>query len=166
MKQKINKKLFEKSFIYEGKIQMPKGFDIKTENIVKHIKEINFNKNYNNWFCKETAIAETFILDYLRSEHKLPIETSDSNENIIFKENEISKIKLEQSNCDLVCLYGVDIYINSCSLFIYSNTTKDKYEFKLEKDFFIIFPSHLKYNIENKNNVENNYMQKFFYIKL
>jgi len=72
----------------------------------------------------------------------------------------------KQSNCDLVCLYGVDIYINSCSLFIYSNTTKDKYEFKLEKDFFIIFPSHLKYNIKNSNNVGNNYMQKFFYIKL
>ena len=38
--------------------------------------------------------------------------------------------------------------------------------FKLEKDFFIIFPSHLKYNIKNSNNVGNNYMQKFFYIKL
>ena len=36
----------------------------------------------------------------------------------------------------------------------------------ITQDFFIIFPSHLKYNIKNSNNVRNNYMQKFFYIKL
>ena len=165
MKLKINKIIFENETLYQGTIKMPKNWDIKTNDIVEHIKQINFNENYNNWFCKEASGAEIFILDYLRTEHKLQVETSKPSEGFIFKQNEISEIESEHNYCDWVCLYGVDIDINSCSVLINSNTTEDKFKFKINQNDFIIFPSSLKYNIENINNLKNNFLQKYFFTK-
>jgi hypothetical protein len=158
---KINKIILSENIIYKGIIKMPDGWEVKKDDIVKHITASNYYTDYKNPFCKEVDRVETYILDYLRAEQKLQLKTGFKNSSVFYEKNERSKPEISHNYCDYVCLYGVETDLNTCKLVI--NFDNNIYSHKLETNNFIIMPSKYMYYIENTNNSYLNFIQKFFF---
>lgn len=161
--KKINKILLSENILYEGIIKMPEGWHIKKDTIIKHITINNYYSDYKNSFCKELDRVETYILDYLRAEQKLRLETGKPNVGFYYEKNERSEPVFKNNYCDYVCLYGVETDYNSCEIVIHYDN--NYYRFKLQTNSFIVIPSEYMYYIENKNNSYLNYINKFFFTK-
>ena len=158
---KINKIILSENLVYEGTVDMPKGWHVKKEEVVKHITVNSLYTNYTNTFCRELARVETYILDYLRAEQKIKLETSIQNKGLFFERNERSKPFIEHNICDYVCLYGVQTDSDTCKVVI--NFDNNTYTKDLETDTFIIIPSRYMYYVENENNSLLNFINKFFF---
>lgn len=156
---KINKKILSEVIMYEGVVQMPEGFEIQKDEIVKHITAHQYYEDYKIPFCKEVSRIETYILDYLRAEYKLPFETGKKAIGYFYQSNERSKPQFDDNYSDYTCIYTVETDPNTCSIIL----DKENFNFKLETGNFIVFPSSLMYYIENVNNSYLNYIQKYYF---
>ena len=161
--KKITQIILPKNSIYKGIIEMPDGWRIKKDIIVKHITLNNYYTDYKNPFCKELDRVETYILDYLRAEQKVKLETGISNHGFFFEKNERSKPFVEHNICDYICLYGVETDPNTCKVVIHLND--NVYDLLLETNTFLIIPAESMYYIENANNSYLNFINKFFFVK-
>ena len=156
----INKIILSENIIYKGIIKMPDGWEVKKDDIVKHITASNYYTDYKNPFCKEVDRVETYILDYLRAEQKLKLETGKNNIGSFYEKNERSKPQMEHNYADYICLYGVETDPNTCNVVMHFDDITHVH--KLETNNFIVFPTKYMYYIENKNNSYLNYINKFF----
>jgi hypothetical protein len=164
---KIKKNLLSEISIYHGKVDMPEGFEIEKDELVKNIFLSQYYEDIEYPFSKNWDKLKTYICDFIKVEHNLnfvPIKTYGS----FFEKNEISKPRLEidlmnlKNSVDFVFLYGVEIDNNTCEICVYYDDNKNKGKnkiFKLNNNSFIIFPSSLIYTIQNKNNTFLNFIQ-------
>lgn len=158
---KINKIILSENVLYNGKVKMPEGWFIQKDIIVKHITASNYYVDYKQLFCKEVSIVETYILDYLRAEQKLKLETGKNNIGSFYEKNERSKPQMEHNYADYICLYGVEIDPNTCNVVMHFDDITHVH--KLETNNFIVFPTKYMYYIENINNSYLNFVQKFYF---
>lgn len=158
---KINKIILSENVLYNGEVKMPEGWFIKKDTIVKHITASNYYVDYKQPFCKEVSIVETYILDYLRAEQKLKLETGKNNIGSFYEKNERSKPQIEHNYADYICLYGVETDPNTCNVVMHFDDITHVH--KLETNNFIVFPTKYMYYIENINNSYLNFVQKFYF---
>jgi len=169
----INKKVLPEIGIYSGNIKMPEGYEIKKEELVKNITVSNYYEDINYPFSKEWDKLKNFVTDYSKIDHGLylvPKKTFGK----YYERNEISKPLSEVDPIDLknspdyVLLYGVEIDPSTCEIVIYYDDNRRKgrsYNFNLETNNFVMFPSTQKYYIKNNKNSFLNYIQTitFYY---
>jgi hypothetical protein len=81
---------------------------------------------------------------------------------------EINLMDLKNSN-DFVLLYGVEIDPNTCKIIINYDDNKRKgkrFEYNLNNDDFIMFPTSQLYYVENNKNSYLNFIQTIIFDKL
>jgi hypothetical protein len=167
----INKKVLSEIAIYNGKVKMPKGFEIEKDELVKNITLSNYYENINYPFSIAWDKLKTYITDFILIEHKLNLVSKLSYGNF-YEKNEISNPKIDINPMDLnnspdfVLLYGVEIDPGTCKIIINYDDNKIKgkfFEFNLENDDFIIFPSSQFYYIKNNKNSYLNFVQTILF---
>lgn len=169
----INKKILSEIAIYHGKIKMPKNFEIEKDELVKNILLSKYYENVNYPFSIAWDKLKTFIIDFMITEYNISL-IPQINYGNFYEKGETSKPKLElnlmdlKNSHDLVLLYGVEIDPNTCKVIINydDNKRKGKYfEFNLNNDDFIIFPTSQLYYIENNKNSYLNFIQTIIFDK-
>jgi hypothetical protein len=163
----INKKTLSEISIYSGKIKMPEGFEIKKETLVKDISISNYYEDVKHPFSIEWDKLKNFITDFTLVEHKLSLIPKNTSGKY-YERNEVSKpivsvnpVDLKNSP-DFILLYGVEIDPETCEVVIYYDDNRRKgrsYNFNLETNSFIMFPSSQLYYIKNNKNSFLNYIQ-------
>jgi hypothetical protein len=110
----------------------------------------------------------------MRVEHKINIQSKDYYGSF-YERNQISEPQFHlnfsslKDSPDFVCLYGVEIDSDSCSIIINydDNRRKNlKHEIKLKTNEFIILPSSTPYYIKNQNNSYLNFIQSILYTRV
>lgn len=163
----INKKVLSEISLYSGKINMPKGFEIEEDELVKNIMLSSYYENLNYPFSKTWDKLKTYITDFIRIEHNLNLVSKKTFGNF-YEKNEISCPKFEvdpinlKNSPDFVFLYGVEIDPKTCEIIIYYDDNRRKgntWKIFLEKNMFIMFPSSLLYYVKNDKNSYLNFIQ-------
>ena len=167
MKKYINKKTLSEQALYFGEVKMPKGFEIERDQLVKEILTSDYYQNVNYHISKPWDKLVTYVREFLTYDQKFSIIDIGSYGSF-FERNENSNMRLETDPMDLmhapdfVLLYGVEIDPNTCSVDIHydNNRVKGLVEtVRLENNWFIMFPAHLKYTIFNEGNSYLNFIQ-------
>jgi hypothetical protein len=167
----ITKKVLSEIAIYNGKVKMPKGFEIEKDILVKDITLSNYYENINYPFSITWDKLKTYVTEFIYIEHKLLLNSKSSYGNF-YEKNEVSNSKLNidlmnlLNSPDFVLLYGVEIDPGTCKIIISYDDNKIKgkfFEFNLENDDFIIFPSSLTYYIKNNKNSYLNFIQTILF---
>jgi len=170
----INKKVLSEIAIYHGKIKMPKGFEIEKDELVKNILLSKYYENVNYPFSIAWDKLKTFIIDFMTTEYDMSL-TPHVNYGNFYEKGETSKPKLEinlmdlKNSHDFVLLYGVEIDPDTCKIIINYDDNKRKgkrFEYNLNNDYFIMFPTSLLYYVENNKNSYLNFIQTIIFDKL
>jgi len=163
----IKKKILSEISIYFGQVKMPKGFEIEENELVKNITLSNYYENLDYPFSITWDKLKTYITDFMKVEHNFNLVPKKSFGNF-YEKNETSYPKLEidpvdlKNSPDFVFLYGVELDTKSCEIVIYYDDNRIKgrtWNFTLEKNMFIMFPSSLLYYVKNKKNSYLNFIQ-------
>lgn len=163
----IEKKVLSEIALYYGTIKMPEGFEIEKDELVKNITLSSYYENINYPFSKTWDKLKTYITDFMKVEHGINLICKKTFGNF-YEKNEISKPKIEinpvdlKNSSDFVLLYGVEIDSKTCEIVIYYDDNRRKgksWNFPLEKDRFVMFPSSQFYYINNSKNSYLNFIQ-------
>jgi|13_taG_2_1085334.scaffolds.fasta_scaffold16348_3 hypothetical protein len=171
----IEKKIITAVPLFTGNVDMPKGWHLEKDEMVKNITIKNYYEDVKDKFYKTIDRLETFIREYMHVDHRRHITRGDGHYPYgrYYEKNEISKPMLEvnpfnlKASPDWVCLYGVEIDPGSCKIIITYNDNRKKgkkWIVDLETNKFVMFPATLEYYIENKNNSYLNYIQTLTYV--
>jgi hypothetical protein len=170
----INKKVLSEIAIYQGKVKMPKGFEIEKDELVKNILLSKYYENLNYSFSISWDKLKTFIIDFMTTEYDMSL-VPHVNYGNFYERGETSKPKLEinlmdlKNSHDFVLLYGVEIDPNTCKIIINYDDNKRKgkrFEYNLNNDDFIMFPTSQLYYVENNKNSYLNFIQTIIFDKL
>ena len=166
----MNKKVLSEIAIYHGDVNLPKGWGINQDIIIKDITEqYLFKEDFK--FSKEWDRLNQYIIDYFQvnfNEQIYNLNTWGS----IYLPNQGSQPLKEVNYNNLkdspyfTMLYAVKTAENSCDIKIYYDNNKLKgqvYDTTLETNSFIMFPSTLMYYILPNNKNEKNYIQTITY---
>jgi len=167
----IKKTILSEKSIYYGEVKMPKGFEIEKDELVKNITLSNYYENVEYPFSIAFDKVKTFVSDFMRLEHKCNLITTKIFGNF-YERNEVSDPKLQidiknlNESADFVLLYGVEIEPKTCEVVIYYDDNRRKgkvFNFILEKDNFIMFPSSQLYYVKNNKNSYLNFIQTILF---
>ena len=163
----IKKKILSEIAVYTGEVKMPKDFEIDNIELVKNIFISNYCKDMNHPFSREWDKLKTFITDFIRLKyHKSLVPNTTFGK--YYERNERSRPLLHLNPVDLmhspdyILLYGIDIDPKTCEIIIHFDDNRRKgkvYNFNLETNKFIMFPSSQLYYINNSKNSFSNYVQ-------
>lgn len=166
----MNKLILSEIAIYQGEVNLPKGFELNQDIFIKDINEQYLFKTEFP-FSKEWDRLNKYIIEYFNvNKHGLLYNINTWG--TIYLPNqgsqplkEVDPRNLQESPC-YTMLYGVKTAENSCDIKLYYDDNKfkgKKFNFCLETNNFIIFPSTLLYYVLPNNKNEKNYIQTITY---
>lgn len=167
----MDKKILSEIALYYGNLNMPKGFEIKRDVLVKNISLFQLYIDVDPIPSVEHDKISTYIREYMNLKYKIRLCDFENWGNY-FTHNEKTKPLLHikpqdlKNSADFVCLYGVEIDGDTCQVCINYDDNKRKgltWNINLTTNKFVIFPSSLMYYITNKNNNCLNYIETITY---
>ena len=159
----MQKRILSEIDLYCGSIDMPKGFEIDSDQLIKDTLN---NKIYNKKFpfSKNLDKLHTYLREHINLEYKfILIDKTTIADYYKPGEDSLSILQLDpvdlRNSADYVMLYGIDIAKDSCTVVIDYDDNRRKgrsWEIKLNKNNFIMFPSTQRYYIKpNKSDKLN-----------
>jgi len=165
--KKINKQTLSEISVYQGIVEMPKGFEIEKDELIKNITLSSYYENIKYPFSITWDKLKTYVCDFMRVEYNINLVSMESH-GTFYEKNEISKPKLEvdlinlRNSPDFVFLYGVEIDPKTCQIELFYDDNRRKGKSSvifLENNKFIMFPATQLYYIKNIKNSYLNYIQ-------
>ena len=172
----MNKKILSETCLFEGEVEMPKHYEIDRYQIKSqilhsqlHQKTISSNPYHYAFVDYEVPTSKTLNLlrDYMGEnlflDTKIRISPRLSFGNVLepkqqsFLRNSIDPVNIKESP-DYIMIYGIDVDKNSSVIV----ETKDKRgveqlsPFKIQNNHFLLFPSYLKFFINENNSHQTN----------
>ena len=164
----MQKKVLSEIDLYYGKIDTPKGFEIKSNTIKNSIldsfiKEKRISKNIKDYayvdYQLEYSQAHQWLQDYVRDHFKVEYGRTlipklswgniyEYNQKS-FSRNTVDPVDLRNA-ADYTFIYGVDVAKDSCELVIEYNDNRSAgrtWHLTMKNNFFALFPSTQKYFI-------------------
>tara|TARA_R110000787_G_scaffold148515_1_gene262434 strand:- start:170 stop:685 length:516 start_codon:yes stop_codon:yes gene_type:complete len=163
----INKKILSEIALYNGKVKMPKGFEIEKDILVKDILTSQFYENIDFPFSRTYDKLKTYFVDFMQVEHNIMLIEKEGYGNY-YEKNEVSKSQYKvdpvdlKHSADFVLLYGVEIDSDSCTININYDDNRRKnrtWLITLKTDSFVMFPADCRFYIENSKNTHLNFIQ-------
>ena len=158
VKDKFKKTILSEIALYEGEVQMPKGFEVKKEPLIKDCAKSRLLKEKFP-LSRERDKITTWITDHSRSKFNLVIQDHSLygamyKHGCSFPQRNID-VNETRTSPDFTCIYGIDV--KDCWIKIYYDVNRRKgrsLDIKLETNHFIMFPSNLMYVVNNQQKEE------------
>jgi|TARA_A100001391_G_scaffold94243_1_gene62516 hypothetical protein len=160
-------KFFELS-MYEGKVQMPKGFEINSDVLISKLFQENLLDNKFR-SSKEFDKVNSYIIEYMYVQHEIPLRFVDTWGNY-YKSKTVTKPlrqfspSFPEETGNLVALYGIDV--SNCFIRLQYADSKDikcSKVIELKKNNFVIFPASFVYQISSFQEKNFNFIQTIIY---
>tara|TARA_A100000172_G_scaffold18469_1_gene10170 strand:- start:1426 stop:1938 length:513 start_codon:yes stop_codon:yes gene_type:complete len=164
----IRKNTLSQINLFNGKISMPKGFEIdrdilQKDIITQKVQDCTFP------FSRDWDKLNTYLREHIAVEHDLTL-VNKLTTGYMFKPNQTSYPEKDINEVDLrnspdyTMLYGVNV--ENCSVRIYYHDNRRKgrsWDIELLENKFIMFPSNLRYFITNNQEDKLNLILKITY---
>ena len=164
----MQKKVLKEQALYYGDVNMPKHWEIDSNDLAHHILQSSLTNNEFK-FSKTWDKLNTYIKDFICLEQKINLVNKLTWGNI-YKPNEttlpllnIDSVDLKNSP-DFIMLYGVKV--KDCFVKIYFDNNRRKgrsWDIELKDNMFIMFPSTNMYYITNNQKDSLNFVQTITY---
>ena len=164
----IKKTNFFELSMYEGKIKMPKGFEINSDVLISKLFQENLLDNKFR-SSKEFDKLNSYIIEYMYIQYQLPFRFLKTWGDY-YKSKTITR-PLRQFNPsfpeetgNLVALYGIDVA--NCFIRLQYTVNKDlkcSEIVELKKNNFVIFPANFVYQISSFQEKNFNFIQTIIY---
>jgi len=180
----MNKKILSETCLFEGEVKMPKHYEIDRYRIKSeildsklHHKTISDNPYHYAYSDYEVPTSKTlnllreYISENIYMDHNMRISPRLSFGNVFdpkqqsFFRNSIDPVNIKESP-DYVMIYGVDVDKDSSVVI----ETKDKRGieklslFNIKNNHFLLFPSYLKFFINENTSFQTNVFLTTTYI--
>ena len=164
----MHKKVLTEQSIYFGKVSMPKGFEIDSNELSHHILHSTFD-NQEIKFSKTWDKLTTYVKDYVLLKHNFTLINKKTWGNIYRPQQttppllNIDPVDLRNSP-DFTLLYGVKV--DECIVRIHYDDNRRKgrsWDMPLKNNMFIMFPSTNMYHISNTQKDSLNFIQTITY---
>ena len=164
----MQKKVLNEQALYYGDVNMPKHWEIDSNDLAHHILHSNLKSNELQ-FSRTWDVLNTYMKDFIGLEHGISLVNKLTWGNI-YKPNEttipllnIDPVDLRNSP-DFTMLYGVKV--KDCFVRIYFDDNRRKgrsWNIELKNNMFIMFPSTNMYYITNNQKDSLNFVQTITY---
>jgi len=165
----IEKIILSEQALITGEVDMPKGFEINSEQLIIDMynslytkKDFPFSKNWDK--------LNTYVRDYVKLKYKIPLVNKDTYGHV-FKPEYRSELFLEadlnnlKHSPDFTLFYGTKVENCFFRIDFDDNRIKNRHwDIELKNNHFIIFPSTNTYTIFNKQKDNLNFIQKINFI--
>lgn len=164
----MQKKVLSEKALYQGKVLMPKGFEINPFILSKSIFESTYmGKDFiftSNW-----DRLNKYLIEHIRLKYKLNLVNKKTWGNM-YLPGETTKPILNidpvdlRNSPDFTLLYGINA--TDCSVRIYYDDNRRKgrsWDVELKHNMFVMFPSTSLYYIENNQKNLLNFIQTITY---
>lgn len=164
----MKKKVLSEQSLYYGYVNMPKGFEIDREELVKDISSLS-DSTKKHKFSRNWDKLNTYIKDHIDINFKISLTNKNSWGNV-FQPNKLSEPFQEvdpidlKNSADFTMLYGVKV--DKCWVRIYFDDNRRKgrsWDVELKNNMFIMFPATNTYIILNANKKNLNFIQTTTY---
>jgi hypothetical protein len=182
----MKKQILSETLLFSGEVKMPKHYDIDRYQIKSEILNSKLNKktvsanpyhyafsDYEVPTSKTLNLLRDYISENIKFEHKLILEPRLSFGNVFepkqqsFFRNMIDPVNVKEAP-DYIMIYGIDVD-KDASVVI---ETKDKRGieqlsvFNIINNNFLLFPSYLRFFINENNSHQTNVFLTTTYVKL
>ena len=159
----MQKKVLSEIGLYDGDVEMPKGFEIDRDKLQSDILKSQIN-NTKFPYSREGNKLNTYLRDHINLEYEFQLVNKETWGNF-YKPKEISVPLLNIDPVDLrnapdyTLLYGVNV--KDCSVRIHYDDNRRKgrsWDIPLKNNQFIMFPSMQMYYITNNQKDSLNFI--------
>ena len=164
----MQKKVLTEQALYFGDVNMPKHWDIDSNDLAHHILHSNLTSNEIQ-FSKTYDKLNTYMKDFIGLKYGINLVNKSSWGNI-YKPTEttipllnINQVDLRNSP-DFTMLYGVKV--KDCNVQIHYEDNRRKgrsWDIELKNNMFIMFPSTNMYYLTNNQKDSLNFVQTITY---
>ena len=164
----MQKKVLTEQALYFGDVNMPKHWDIDSNDLAHHILHSNLTSNEIQ-FSKTYDKLNTYMKDFIGLKYGINLVNKSSWGNI-YKPTEttipllnINQVDLRNSP-DFTMLYGVKV--KDCFVRIHYEDNRRKgrsWDIELKNNMFIMFPSTNMYYLTNNQKDSLNFVQTITY---
>ena len=178
----MEKVILNEEALYHGYVKCPKGYEIDREQIKYQIMKgyirnrDSLHNRYEVEHTKELNFFDSYINDFFSLKHEGKLNLVFKNRSsFILKEGEKRDKRNDVNVFDIpgspvyTLIYGIELEDFSSDLIIhykYKKTPNRIWRIPLENNKFIIFPSHLNYEITKNNSKLNSFYLMNYYFEV